>query len=100
MQRYEIPIYQVCDSVRYHAIAEHFLKNYQLLTINYQLRSRFPEVIDNSLHLFGRERLASLLMTQLCLSDTRRTNQMTHLPAHFVIFVVGIHEFYVCEMSC
>jgi hypothetical protein len=39
-------------------------------------------------------------MTQLCLSDTRRTNQMTHLPAHFVIFVVGIHESYVCEMSC
>ena len=31
MQRYEIPICQVCDSVRYHAIAEHFLKNYQLL---------------------------------------------------------------------
>ena len=26
MQRYEIPICQVCDSVRYHAIAEHFLK--------------------------------------------------------------------------
>ena len=25
MQRYEIPICQVCDSVRYHAIAEHFL---------------------------------------------------------------------------
>ena len=25
MQRYEIPIYQVCDSVRYHAIAEHFI---------------------------------------------------------------------------
>ena len=24
MQRYEIPIYQLCDSVRYHAIAEHF----------------------------------------------------------------------------
>ena len=25
MQRYEIPIYQVCDSVRYHAIPEHFI---------------------------------------------------------------------------
>ena len=25
MQRYEIPICQVCDSVRYHAIAEHFI---------------------------------------------------------------------------
>ena len=29
MQRYEIPIYQVCDSVRYHAIAEHFLQKTQ-----------------------------------------------------------------------
>ena len=38
MQRYEIPICQVCDSVRYHAIAEHFLKNYQLSTINYHYK--------------------------------------------------------------
>ena len=36
MQRYEIPIYQVCDSVRYHAIAEHFLQNTHHLTLNVQ----------------------------------------------------------------
>ena len=36
MQRYEIPIYQVCDCVRYHAIAEHFLQNTHHLTLNVQ----------------------------------------------------------------
>ena len=84
MQRYEIPIYQVCDSVRYHAIAEHFLKNYQLLTINYQLSSRFPKVIDNSLYLLGRERLASLFIPHLLqfiperLATPNPTHEMIH----------------------
>ena len=37
MQRYEIPIYQVCDSVRYHAIAEHFY--FKHLTFNIEKAS-------------------------------------------------------------
>ena len=37
MQRYEIPICQVCDSVRYHAIAEHFYSKH--LTFNIEKAS-------------------------------------------------------------
>ena len=37
MQRYEIPIYQVCDSVRYHAIPEHFY--FKHLTFNIEKAS-------------------------------------------------------------
>ena len=34
-------------------------------------------------------------LSELCLSDTGRTNQMAHLTAQFVIFVVRIHELHV-----
>ena len=108
MQRYEIPIYQVCDSVRYHAIAEHFLQNTHHLTLNIQHwksprsqrfyrwsvtrqvninhspLSRFPEVIENSLHLLGRERLASLFISHLLqfiperLATPNPTHEMIH----------------------
>ena len=33
MQRYEIPIYQVCDTMRYHAIAEHFYSKHSTFNI-------------------------------------------------------------------
>ena len=39
-------------------------------------------------------------MAQLRLSDARRTYQMPHLAAHFIKFVVAIHESYVREMGC
>ena len=77
MQRYEIPIYQVCDSVRYHAIAEHFYSKHLTL-------SRFPEVIENRLHLLGRERLASLFIPHLLqfiperLATPNPTHEMIH----------------------
>ena len=43
MQRYEIPICQVCDSMRYHAIAEHFLKNPQPSTLK---KPPFPAILS------------------------------------------------------
>ena len=58
------------------------------------------EFFELSLIMLAKSAHDSLYqMPQLCLSDTRRTNQMPHLAAHFIIFVVGIHESYIREMS-
>lgn len=106
MQRYEIPICQVCDSMRYHAIAEHFYSKHltfniekasvpsdsiagpspaklTLITNNSPL-SRFPEEFDDSLHLLGRERLASLFISHLLqfIPERLATPNPTHKMIH------------------
>lgn len=128
MQRYEIPIYQVCDTMRYHAIPEHFLQNTQHLTLNIQHKkslrsqrfyrwsvtrqvnilninhsplSRFPEVIENSLHLLGRERLASLFIPHLLqfiperLATPNPTHEMIHGRAWHTLRKVHQSQFFL-----
>ena len=105
MQRYEIPICQVCDSMRYHAIAEHFYSKHltfniekvsgpsdsiagpspaklTLITNNSPL-SRFPEVFYDSLNLFGSKRLASLVIFHLLQLIPERTAAAN--PTHEMI---------------
>ena len=55
-----------------------------ILNINHSPLSRFPEVIENSLHLLGRERLASLFIPHLLqfiperLATPNPTHEMIH----------------------
>lgn len=106
MQRYEIPICQVCDSMRYHAITEHFYSKHltfniekasvpsdsiagpspaklTLITNNSPL-SRFPEVFYDSLYLFGSKRLASLVISHLLqlIPERPATPNPTHEMIH------------------
>ena len=70
-------------------------------TLGLHLSLPVYEFLELNFIMFAKRSHDSLYkMAQLRLSDARRTYQMPHLAAHFIKFVVAIHESYVREMGC